>query len=132
MRVRPENRTEGVDEFLGNVAARDPWRFLHRTRFGVAGTNMPIGTELGWSASDGRDILLFAQSLPTVDQTGSVTPSAEDARPAENIGGPGSAIWQGILTGIAALTGLLGSSLLFLIVLLALIGGVVWALRRRS
>lgn len=30
-------RSEGVNEYLGTVAARDPWRFLHRTRFGVAG-----------------------------------------------------------------------------------------------
>src|SRR5512133_3658187 len=28
-------RTEGVNEYLGNVATRDPYRFLHRTRFGV-------------------------------------------------------------------------------------------------
>ena len=39
-------RTEGVDEYLGSVANRDPWRFLHRTRFGTAGTEMPIGMEL--------------------------------------------------------------------------------------
>ena len=36
-------RTEGIDEYLGDVANRDPCRFLHRTRFGVAGTEMPVG-----------------------------------------------------------------------------------------
>ncbi len=58
-------RTEGINESLGNVANRDPWRFLHRTRFGTAGNNMPVGVNLGWTPADGRDILAFAQTLPT-------------------------------------------------------------------
>ena len=49
-------RTEGIDEYLGSVATRDPWRFLHRTRFGTAGTSMPVGYTLGWTPADGRDI----------------------------------------------------------------------------
>jgi mono/diheme cytochrome c family protein len=36
-------RIEGIDEYLGSIANRDPWRFLHRTRYGVAGTDMPVG-----------------------------------------------------------------------------------------
>jgi thiosulfate dehydrogenase len=56
---------EGINEYLGSVANRDPWRFLHRTRFGVAGTDMPVGLRLGWTTEDGRDVLAYAQSMPT-------------------------------------------------------------------
>ena len=55
----------GPDATLGTLAVVDPWRFLHKTRFGTPGTEMVIGYDLGWQAQDGRDVLLYAQSLPT-------------------------------------------------------------------
>jgi hypothetical protein len=123
-------RTEGVDEYLGTVAARDPWRFLHRTRFGVAGTDMPIGVDLGWTPADGRDVLLYAQSLPTGAETLPVESAGGSSQTSPTIGGPGSNIWEGILTGLAAFFGVFGSSILFISLLLILIGVVVWILRK--
>lgn len=124
-------RSEGVDEYLGTVATRDPWRFLHRTRFGVAGTEMPIGVELGWTPADGRDVLLYAQSLPTGAETLPGEPAGGGSQTSPTIGGPGSNIWQGILTGLGAFFGVFGSSILFISLLLIFIGVVVWVLRKK-
>lgn len=125
-------RTEGVNEFLGTVAYRDPWRFLHRTRFGVAGTEMPVGAELGWLPSDGRDVLAYAQTLPTGLEAPTPAPAVEGAQPAQQIGGPATNWWTGLLTS-------LGSFLGAILYALAFIGGfvligflVVTILRRRK
>jgi thiosulfate dehydrogenase len=123
-------RSEGVDEYLGTVATRDPWRFLHRTRFGVAGSDMPVGIELGWTPGDGRDVLLYTQSLPTGAEVIPSDPAGEGSETSPSIGGPGSEIWQGILTGLGMFFGVFGSSILFIALLLILIGIVVWALRK--
>ncbi len=107
-------RSEGVDEYLGSVARRDPWRFLHRTRFGVAGTAMPAGYDLGWTPEDGRDILMYAQTLPTGREAAPVTGAGAGSEPEPPRGGPASNLWSGILTGLAAFFGTFGLSLLFL------------------
>ena len=94
-------RTEGVDETLGDVANRDPFRFLHRTRFGVAGTEMPVGYELGWTPADGRDVLMYAQTLARGKAAEEITGAGEGSSPSELIGGATN-LWTGILTGIGA------------------------------
>jgi thiosulfate dehydrogenase len=125
-------RTEGVDEYLGTVANRDPYRFLHRSRFGVAGTEMPVGMDLGWTAADGRDILLYAQSLPTGVETEGKTNTGENSNPSPQIGGPANNIWTGILTGIGAFFGMFGGAIIF-IALSVFVGMiVVLVLRRRK
>jgi thiosulfate dehydrogenase len=124
-------RQEGVDEYLGTVANRDPWRFLHRTRFGTAGTSMPIGHSFGWIPEDGRDVLAYAQTLPTGFEGAIQSPSGEQAQEAQELGGPAETFWQGILTGLATFLGTIGASILFLSVLLILGVVVVVILRRR-
>lgn len=99
-------RLEGIDEFLGSVANRDPWRFLHRTRFGVAGTDMPVGLSLGWQPEDGRDVLAFAQTLPTGAQVVSEPTPNPQITPAPLIGGPANNIWTGILTSLGTMAGM--------------------------
>ncbi len=125
-------RTEGVDEYLGTVANRDPWRFLHRTRFGVAGTEMPIGYLLGWTPADGRDILKYAQTLPTGFESEETGAAGEGQTPPPTVGGPARNLWTGILTGLGAFLGLFGSSALFLGILVAIGALVVWVLRKRK
>ena len=123
-------RTEGVDEYLGDVATRDPFRFLHRTRFGVAGTEMPIGYELGWTPADGRDVLMYAQTLPRGMESPTMTGVGEGSGPSQTIGGPASNIWTGILTGLGIFLGMLGGALV-IFAILALVGvTVIFALRR--
>jgi hypothetical protein len=108
-------RTEGIDEYLGSVAKRDPWRFLHRTRFGVAGTDMPIGYNLGWSPEDGRDILAYVQTFPAGGQIpvdnllSNATPT-----PGKKPGDPTYNLLSGILTGLGAFVGAAGYSLAFI------------------
>jgi thiosulfate dehydrogenase len=124
-------RTEGVDETLGDVANRDPFRFLHRTRFGVAGTEMPVGYELGWVPADGRDVLMYAQSLARGKAPQEITGAGQESGPSELIGGPTN-LWTGILTGIGAFFATFGSALLFLTVLVLIGFVIVTALRRRN
>lgn len=125
-------RTEGVDEYLGSVASRDPWRFLHRTRFGVAGVDMPVGAKLGWSAEDGRDVLAYVQTLPA----GVISPTAEPASanetPQSPIGGPPSnSILGGMFTGIGSILLVCLGSVVFLGLLVGIGALVVSALRKK-
>jgi len=125
-------RSEGVNEFLGTVADRDPWRFLHRTRFGTAGTSMPVGYELGWTAADGRDILAYAQTLPSGVQTGTAAPGGQSSVPGNLIGGPATNLWTGILTAIGSFLGTLFGAVVFILILLGLATIVVVILRKRA
>ncbi|NOZ00161.1 MAG: hypothetical protein GXP40_13325 [Chloroflexi bacterium] len=124
-------RSEGVDEYLGSVANRDPWRFLHRTRFGVAGTEMPVGYTFGWTPSDGRDVLKYAQTLPVGVEAQPSGSGSSETGPGTIFGGPATNIWTGILTGLGAFLGIFSSSLVFISVLVGIVALVVWALRRR-
>jgi thiosulfate dehydrogenase len=124
-------RTEGVDETLGDVANRDPFRFLHRTRFGVAGTEMPVGYELSWIPPDGRDVLMYAQTLVRGRAPEEITGAGEGSGPSELIGGATN-LWTGILTGLGAFLATFGSALLFLTVLVLIGVVVVTVLRRKN
>lgn len=125
-------RSEGVNETLGAVANRDPFRFLHRTRFGVAGAEMPVGVELGWKVEDGRDVLAYAQTLPT-DQESQVSPNAGQGSEADPpLGGPPQGLAGGIFTGLATFFGMFSLSAFFLFGLVVLGFVVVWALRKRQ
>lgn len=126
-------RGEGVDEYLGDVAHRDPYRFLHRTRFGVAGTEMPVGYSLGWTPADGRDVLMYAQSLPEAQEASDVTGAGAGSEPApQTLGGPGNSWVAGIFIGILAALGTIGSAILFLLVIVITGVAVVFVLRRRK
>jgi thiosulfate dehydrogenase len=126
-------RSEGISETLGSVANRDPWRFLHRTRFGVAGTDMPVGYALGWTPEEGRDVLAYVQTLPT----GGEIALSETYQPAESLqaevpSGPANNLFSGILTGLAAFTGGIGYAVLFIGGFLLLGFLVVFILGRRK
>ncbi len=123
---------EGINEYLGSIANRDPWRFLHRTRYGVAGTDMPVGVSLGWKPEDSRDILAFAQTLPTGGTIVGQPTQNLQATPQSLIGGPAHNLLSGIITGLGTVAGMLVVSFAFIggFVLIGLI--VVFVLRRRS
>jgi hypothetical protein len=126
-------RIEGIEEYLGSIANRDPYRFLHRTRFGVAGTDMPIGTGLGWQPEDGRDVLAYAQTLPSGGEIiGEPTPNPLST-PAPLTGGPASNLWTGILTSLGTMVGMGAISLAFIggFILLGLIVVTILGKRRK-
>jgi mono/diheme cytochrome c family protein len=125
-------RSEGINEYLGSVANRDPWRFLHRTRFGTAGTDMPVGVSLGWTAEDGRDILAYSQSLPTGGEIISQPTQNPQNTPVPLRGGPATNIWTGILTSLTLFLGMGIYAALFIggFIIVGLI--VVTILRGRS
>jgi cytochrome c553 len=124
-------RFEGMDAGLSTLAALDPWRFLHKTRFGTPGTPMVIGYDLGWTEQEGRNMLLYAQSMPggtahieqlPVIGEGEVTP--EPLR-----GGPPQGFLGGILTALGAIATGLGFNILVAAVLVGILLLIVWAIR---
>ncbi len=126
-------RTEGIDEYLGSVATRDPWRFLHRTRFGTAGTSMPVGYTLGWTPADGRDILAYAHTLPTGGEIPVQEPTARpNLAPTPLPGGPATNLWTGIITGLGAFILMAGYAALFIGGFLLVGFIVVFILRKRK
>ena len=50
-------------EFVGTIAADNPWEFLHKARFGQPGVGMVALNVL--PIQDLVDILAYAQTLPT-------------------------------------------------------------------
>ncbi|MBI2831781.1 MAG: c-type cytochrome [Chloroflexi bacterium] len=51
-------------EYVGTVAADNPWETLHKIRFGQPGAPMPSGIEMQWSIQDMLDMLAHSQTLP--------------------------------------------------------------------
>lgn len=127
-------RYEGQDINLGKLAVQDPWRFLHRTRFGTArAPEMVIGATLGWTAQEGRDVLLYAQTLPTgLESEG--TPSLGEQTPGNvrQPGGPATNIFTGILTALGAMATSAGFAIILGALLIGIILLVVWFLRGRK
>ena len=56
--------TESKPEFLGTVADKNPWEFVHKLRFGQPGTKMPAAVMNQWSEDDIFNLLAFSQTLP--------------------------------------------------------------------
>ena len=56
---------EDEPEYVGTIAADNPWEFIHKVRLGQPGTPMPAAVDSGWSLQDVVDVLTFAQTLPT-------------------------------------------------------------------
>ncbi len=80
----------------------------------------------------GVDVLAYAQSLPTGQETTPQSNAGEGSDPAPKLGGPQGGLAGGMLAGLAAVFGMIGGSLLFLLGLLVLGMLVVWALRRQK
>ncbi|MBI4186866.1 MAG: c-type cytochrome [Chloroflexi bacterium] len=51
-------------EYVGTVAADNPWEFIHKVRYGQPDTTMASGLMTGWSIQDVVDVLSHAQTLP--------------------------------------------------------------------
>jgi thiosulfate dehydrogenase len=127
-------RYEGRDATLGTLAVLDPWRFLHKTRYGTPGTEMVIGADLGWTPEDGRDVLLYAQSLPSGLEAEEIQPpmTGRDGEGSDLTGGPASGPLSGIATALGAMVTSLGFAVLLGAFLVGVIFVVVWLIRDRK
>jgi thiosulfate dehydrogenase len=57
--------SEEEPEYVGTLAADNPWEFFHKASLGQPDAPMPVGRALGWSLEDIADLTAFAQTLPT-------------------------------------------------------------------
>ncbi len=51
-------------EFVGTIAADNPWEFFHKIAFGHPAAAMPAGVALGWSLEDIANVNAYAATLP--------------------------------------------------------------------
>lgn len=51
-------------EYVGTLAADNPWEAMHKVRAGQPGTAMPSAIVSGWSVQDVVDVVAYAQTLP--------------------------------------------------------------------
>lgn len=51
-------------EFVGTVANKNPWEFIHKVRMGQPGTRMPSAVINEWTEKELSDLLTFARTLP--------------------------------------------------------------------
>ncbi|MDO8751492.1 MAG: c-type cytochrome [Dehalococcoidia bacterium] len=51
-------------EYVGTLAADNPWEFMHKVRYGQPGASMPSGLVTNWSIQDVADVLAYSQTLP--------------------------------------------------------------------
>jgi len=127
-------RFEGMTTGLGTLAAVEPWRFLHKTRFGTPGTDMPIGHELGWTPQDGRDVLAYAHSaFPSELEPGEQPPAMSESDQAESeiAAEPANSFITGLLTAFGAMATSLGFAVLLGASLVGVIFLIVWIIRGR-
>ncbi len=122
---------EGVQAGLGTLASIDPWRFLHKTRFGTAGTPMVIGYTLGWNPQDGRDVLLYAQQT---FKTGLEKPTILPVLPGDQTtaGEPAQNVFTGFLTAIGAVMATAGFTMLLGAILVIILFIVLWSMRNNK
>jgi mono/diheme cytochrome c family protein len=126
------SRFEGRDATLGTIAAIDPWRFLHKTRYGTPGTDMVIGADLGWTVEQGRDVLLYAQSLPNGLTPAQPGPSLSGTSlPSQSPAGQSANFFVGLLTALGAMVTSVGFAVVFGAFLIGVIFLIVWSLRER-
>ena len=52
-------------EYVGTIAADNPWEFFHKVRFGQPGAAMPSAITAGWTTKDLVDLLAYARTLAT-------------------------------------------------------------------
>ena len=125
-------RFEGLGTTLGTLAVLDPWRFLHRSRFGTPGTAMSqvVGVDQQWTPQQARDVLLYTQSLPTglSKPTPAVSASGGDAAPGA-ASGSGQDWLSGLINAVSTIANspvfvFLGAAALFGFVFL-----VIWTVR---
>jgi thiosulfate dehydrogenase len=57
-------KSEEKPEFLGTVANKNPWEFIHKIRAGQPGTRMSSGIINKWSSDDLMNALAYARTLP--------------------------------------------------------------------
>ena len=55
---------ESKPEYVGTVAADNPWEAFHKVAVGQPGTDMPAGLNFGWTLQDIADLVVHLQTLP--------------------------------------------------------------------
>lgn len=63
-------------EFIGDVALSNPWKFVHKIRFGTTQNDSHAFEKQDWTLQDVADTLAYAQNLPPADPNAGVIDAA--------------------------------------------------------
>jgi mono/diheme cytochrome c family protein len=128
-------RINGRNSALGAVAFVDPWRFLHKTRFGSPGAAEKVGHDPKWTIEQARDVLAYARTLPNGLVATAAPPTVGGELPEISGKGPAGQS-QNFFVGIATAIGAIFTGLGFAVILGAFLIGVifviVYSLRERK
>jgi thiosulfate dehydrogenase len=64
--------------YLGDLVLEDPWRAIHRIRFGRPASQMPSFEEQGWTLQKVADVVSYIQTFPTGQEF--IDPTSMEAR----------------------------------------------------
>ncbi|MEK6256376.1 MAG: hypothetical protein N2C13_03540 [Chloroflexota bacterium] len=71
--------TAGTPEFIGDLALENPWKFIHRVRFGRPLSEFHAFENVGLSLQNITDALTYSQTLPPADpMAGKIDPLSDD------------------------------------------------------
>ena len=127
-------RINGRDAGLGLVAFVDPWRFLHKTRFGSPGAEGTVGHDPKWTLEQTRDVLFFAKTLPNGLVESAPPPTIGGELPEISGKGPAGqsqSFFVGLATAFGAIFTGLGFALILGAFLIGVIFVIVYSLRER-
>jgi mono/diheme cytochrome c family protein len=51
-------------DYVAGIANGNPWEFLHKSRFGQPGTEMPSVIDSGWTLEEQASLLAYTQGMP--------------------------------------------------------------------
>ena len=92
--------------YVGDIAAVDPWRTLHKIRFGTATGNMPSAEQEGWSLRNIADVLVYAQSLPRGNPDYEIARDVSDDLNVDRQGETEPILWAALLILVVIAVGL--------------------------
>ncbi len=93
--------------FVGDFAAVDPWRTVHKIRFGTITGDMPAAEASGWSLSEIADVLAYSQNLTRGNLNYSITHKVSDETSIDRQGEIEPIIWAAAIIVIIILGGIL-------------------------
>ncbi len=128
-------RFNGRDADLGSVAYVDPWRFLHKTRFGSPGAQGDVKHDASWTPEQVRDVILYAKTFPTELVPSNPPPTIGGELPEISGRGPAGqsqSIFVGLATAVGAVFTGLGFAVVLGVFLVGVIFIIVWSLRDRK
>ena len=95
----------GIPLYVADIAVIDPWRSLHKIRFGIATDNMTGAESADWSLRNIADVLAYSQSLTRGNPDYSISRNIPDELDIDRQGEIEPIIWASMAILIVIIIG---------------------------